>query len=158
MADTQSKAAAAEKTIRKHMLAALGAGLVPLPWLDAAALAGLQLNLVRCLAEAYGSEFSAQSGKAAIAGLSGGGLSAYLSVGLASLAKALPGPGWVAGAGGVALLGAASTYAVGKVFVQHFESGGTLLGFDPEKMRAYYAQQWERGKEETRKNFAGFKP
>lgn len=158
MATTQINAASAEQTIRRHMLAALGAGLVPLPWLDAAALAGLQLNLVRRLAEIHGAEFSTQRGKAAIAGLSGGGLSAYLSVGLAGLAKSLPGPGWVAGAGSVALLGAASTYAVGKVFVQHFETGDTLLAFDPERMRVYYAEQYAQGKEEVRKNFAGFKP
>jgi uncharacterized protein (DUF697 family) len=158
MANTQPHATLAEQTIRKHMLAALGAGLVPLPWLDAAALAGLQLNLVRCLAEIYGTEFSAQLSKAAIAGLSGGGLSVYLSAGLAGMAKTLPGIGWVVGAGSVALLGAASTYAVGRVFVQHFEAGGTLLSFDPEKMRAYYASQYEHCKEEARKNFAGYKP
>ncbi len=33
---------------------------------------------------------------------------------------------------------AASTYAVGKIFVQHFESGGTVLSFNPDKVRDYY--------------------
>ena len=82
-------------------------------------------------------------------------MSVALSV---SLVKALPGPGWVVGAASVALLGAASTYALGKVFVQHFESGSTFLTFDPAQVKAYYAQQYEQGKEEVRKNFAGLKP
>jgi hypothetical protein len=48
---------------------------------------------------------------------------------------------------------AAFTYAVGKVFQQHFASGGTFLTFDPEKVKGYFASQYNkvRGKkvEET---------
>jgi hypothetical protein len=36
------------------------------------------------------------------------------------------------------------TYAIGKVFVQHFESGGTLLDFQPEKMRKYYLDYFRK--------------
>jgi hypothetical protein len=41
---------------------------------------------------------------------------------------------------------AASTWATGKVFIRHFESGGTFLDFDPAKARAYYAEEYEAGK------------
>jgi hypothetical protein len=34
---------------------------------------------------------------------------------------------------------------VGKVFVQHFESGGTFLNFKPEEVRAYYQQMFKEG-------------
>ncbi|MDD5035110.1 MAG: DUF697 domain-containing protein [Methylococcaceae bacterium] len=149
------KTAQAEQTIKKHMLAAAGIGLVPLPWVDLATLAGLQLNLLRSLAGIYEVEFSRQIGKSAIGALVGSDLSVGLAV---SLTKVLPGPGWATGAVSTALLGAASTYALGKVFVQHFESGSTFLTFDPAQVRAYYAQQYEQGKEEVRKNFAGIKP
>lgn len=40
----------------------------------------------------------------------------------------------------------ASTVAVGRVFIEHFESGGTLLDFDAEKMRHYYYRQFEAAK------------
>ena len=33
------------------------------------------------------------------------------------------------------------TYAVGKVFITHFASGGTFLDFDPDKVRSYFNQQ-----------------
>jgi hypothetical protein len=39
----------------------------------------------------------------------------------------------------------ASTYAVGKVFMLHFESGGTLLDFDPAKMKNYYRETYRKG-------------
>ncbi|MEI7869989.1 MAG: DUF697 domain-containing protein [Candidatus Methylumidiphilus sp.] len=155
MAETNPNTAKAEQTIKHHMLAAAGIGLMPLPWVELAALAGLQLNLLRRLAGIYGVEFSSQIGKSAIGALVGSDLSVALS---ASLAKALPGPGWAIGAVSGALLGAASTYALGKVFVQHFESGNTFLTFDPDKVKAYYAQQYAQGKEEVRKNFTGLKP
>ena len=41
---------------------------------------------------------------------------------------------------------AAITYAVGKVFIQHFELGGTFLDFDPKKVRAYFEDQFREGK------------
>ena len=46
-------------------------------------------------------------------------------------------------AGVIALPGLAfaSTYAIGKVFVLHFEAGGTLLDFDPLKMRAHFERE-----------------
>jgi hypothetical protein len=43
-------------------------------------------------------------------------------------------------------LAAAFTYAVGKVFVQHFASGGTFLDFDPKKVREHFAREFEEGK------------
>lgn len=158
MADTDSKITQAEQTIKKHMLAALGVGLVPLPWLDLAALAGLQLNLVHRLAVLYRVEFSSQLGKSALGALLGGGIPVSLSANLGRLAKGLPGIGWAVGGVSVAVCGAASTYALGRVFVQHFESGNTLLTFDPAQVEAYYAQQYAKGKEEVRRNFAGLKP
>ena len=36
---------------------------------------------------------------------------------------------------------------MGSVFVQHVESGGTLLDFDPKKMREYFSGKLEEGKE-----------
>jgi len=40
----------------------------------------------------------------------------------------------------------AFTYAIGKVFIQHFASGETFLTFDPEKVRDYYTEMFEEGK------------
>jgi len=158
MTDTDSKIARAEATIKRHLLAALGVGLVPLPWLDLVALTGLQVNLVRSLAGIYGVAFSTELGRSAVGALLGGSVPLSLSANLGHLAKGIPGIGWAVGGASAAVLGAASTYALGKVFVQHFESGSTLLTFDAAQVRAYYEQQYAKGKDEVRKNFAGQRP
>ena len=64
---------------------------------------------------------------------------------LASLIKLAPLIGLASGIVSIGSVAAASTYAVGRVFVQHFASGGTLLTFDPAKVRQYYAEQFELG-------------
>lgn len=162
MANAEPKTDEANAIVKKYMLAALVPGLVPLPLIDLAALAGIQLKLVHSLAKLYDVEFSEQLGKSLIASLLGGGIPVSLSANLASLIKGLPLVGTVAGGISVAVCGGASTYAVGKVFIQHFESGGTLLNFDPQQMRDYYTRHLKEGKEEVRdevkKSFAGIKP
>jgi hypothetical protein len=41
---------------------------------------------------------------------------------------------------------AAATYAVGKVFDQHFAAGGTFLTFDPKKVQDYFRQKFEEAR------------
>ncbi len=41
------------------------------------------------------------------------------------------------------VLSAGATYAIGKAFVQHFESGGTLLDFNPPDYREFIKAQKE---------------
>ena len=152
-------AARADDLIRKYMLGALGVGLVPVPIVDMATLAAIQLQLLSRLARLYEVDFSSELGKSLVASLVGGGtpvlasgLSSRLLTGLLSLHARL------AMALSMSAFAGASTYAVGRVFVQHFESGGTFLTFDPAKVRQYYEQQLARGREEVRTSFAGVKP
>jgi uncharacterized protein (DUF697 family) len=159
MVESDTKTARAEAIVKRYMLGALGVGLVPLPLVDMAALAGIQLKMLHSLAKLYEVEFSSQLGKSLIASLVGGGIPVLLSFKVARLVvKSLPFYGWAACLISTSLFSGASTYAIGKVFIQHFESGGTFLTFDPQRVRDYYAQQYEQGKEEIRKSFVGVKP
>jgi uncharacterized protein (DUF697 family) len=45
---------------------------------------------------------------------------------------------------------AASTFALGRVFMKHFESGGTFLDFDLMKGKAEYNAELEKAKEEAK--------
>jgi uncharacterized protein (DUF697 family) len=63
-----------------------------------------------------------------------------------SVVKFIPVAGNFMGLVAIPGVAAAFTYAVGKVFVQHFASGGTFLDFDPKKVREYFARQFEEGK------------
>lgn len=158
MAESNTETARAEAIVKKYMLAAFVVGFVPLPLLDTAALLGLQLTMLHSLARLYRVEFSMQLGESVLAALLGSGIPVSLSTNLARLVKGVPLYGLAVGMISTALFGGASTYAIGKVFIQHFESGNTFLTFDPQRVRAYYAQQFEQGKQEVRESFAGIKP
>jgi hypothetical protein len=59
--------------------------------------------------------------------------------------KAMPGLGTVAGASTMVLFSGAAAWALGKVFIQHFESGGTFLDFDPDAVKEYFRAQFQEG-------------
>ena len=152
---TAGTEASADGLVANYALGSLAVGAIPFPVVDLVALSGLQLKMLHSLAKLYGVDFSEQLGKSLIASLIGGGVPLSVATHLAalgrSLVKTLPGVGTAAGMVGMSVFGGASTYAVGKVFIQHFESGGTLLDFDPKRVKDYYAQQFEKGKETLKK-------
>lgn len=143
-----SKRADADKIVRRYMIWSAGTALIPLPVVDMIAVTAIELALLKKLSDHYDIRFSTQRGKALIASLIGG-LHAGLFTG--SLLKMVP----VIGLGGaivpIAMLAGALTYAVGKVFVHHFEAGGTLLDFDPSKLEKYFEQKFKEGHQEAMK-------
>ena len=140
MEESHEKKVQAEKTLKKYVWGGAGIGLLPVPVLDLAAVTALQVKLVHSLARIYEVPFSEHRVKALLAALLGGGISVVHTPKLAGVFKILPltAPFAVFACSG---LSAAATYAVGKVFILHFATGGTLLDFDPEAMREYYFQQ-----------------
>ena len=132
--------------ISKYMIASMGAGLVPIPVVDLLVLSALQLKMVHSLANAYNVKFTKNLGKSLIGSLVGGTVPVYFAPALTSLFKLIPVIGTTTSAVTMSIVGGASTYAIGKVFLQHFASGGTMLDFDPESMRGYFAEQLEEGK------------
>jgi uncharacterized protein (DUF697 family) len=125
----------------------MGAGLIPVPFVDLAAVSGLQLKMLYELSKIYGVSFERNRGKAVIGSLIGSVVPGALSFGAAGSAlKAVPAVGALAGTPAMVLFCGASTWAVGKVFIQHFESGGTFLNFDPDQVRDYFKAQFEEAK------------
>jgi uncharacterized protein (DUF697 family) len=136
-----------DKIINHHVLGAAGIGLLPLPLVDLVALTGVQLNMLRLLAKAYGQTFSQDLGKNVIGSLVGGGFSVSISSLVYSLIKAIPLIGQTTGALALPLAAGATTYALGKVFVMHFASGGTFLNFDPNKVKEHYNAFLKKGQQ-----------
>jgi len=137
----------ARHIMKNHVLCAMGAGLIPAPFMDAAAVFGVQLNMLYRLSGHYGIEFFKNRAKALIASLIGSLGPAVLAGGaFGMLIKAVPGLGSIIGSVKMPFLSGAATYAIGMVFIQHFESGGTFLDFDPDKVRDYYDRQFREGK------------
>ena len=142
-----AQASEANKVVRTHTYWSLGVCLLPFPGLDVLGVAGIQLKMLSELAGVYKIEFKENRAKSIIASLAGSiGTTTLLTGSVASLVKLLPGIGSVAGGVALTAVSGASTYAVGKVFIQHFASGGTFLDFDPVETREYFAEQFKEGK------------
>ncbi len=144
--DTLDRDRRVERHARNHILAAMGVGLFPLPLIDFVALIGIQLDMIRTVSAEYGVPFRRDVGKSVITTLLGGFLPVALGGALSSLIKCIPLIGQTTGAITMPVISGASTYAVHKVFVQHFESGGTFLDLDPSKVKSYFAEQFDKGK------------
>ena len=132
-------------TITKHVGAAMGFGFLPLPMIDFVAITGVQMDLVYRLSRIYDVEFSTQAVRALIGSLLGA--SVPLQPALISGLKLMPGIGTAAAFVAQPALAGASTYAIGKVFVEHFESGGTLLTFNASKMKQHFEHRMNEGKQ-----------
>ncbi len=134
---------AADMVIRNHVIWSMGAGLIPVLIADIFAVSALQLDMIRQLCRVYEVDFQETQGKAIVTSLTS---STLARLGAGSVIKLIPGLGSVLGGATVSVFAGASTYALGEVFKKHFESGGTILDFDPDRLRKYYKEKFEKGK------------
>jgi uncharacterized protein (DUF697 family) len=142
-----TKEAQGDKIIRENMLWASGGGLIPVPLLDMVAITAVEVKMLKELSALYELPFKEHQVKSILASLLAGvGAPALGAAVTASLFKSVPILGAVSGFIAIPGAAAAFTYAVGKVFLQHFASGGTFLDFDPKKVREHFARQFEEGK------------
>jgi uncharacterized protein (DUF697 family) len=121
------------------------AGIIPLPIVDLVAVGGIQLQMLRRLAEIYDVPFSENRGKSVIASLAGSiipvGAGSVAASGIMSALKFVPPLGMTLAAVTMPAVSGGATYAIGKVFIQHFASGGTLLDFNPGDYREFIKKQ-----------------
>jgi len=133
----------ASKLVDRFALWSGVAGLIPVPVVDAVTVAGLQLQMVRRVSQIYDVNFSENIGKSLIAALAGAMVPATSSLGAASLLKAVPIVGPIASGFVMPVLASGATFAIGRAFIQHFETGGTLLDFNPPDYREFLRSQKE---------------
>lgn len=131
----------------KYMWWTMGAGLIPIPFVDLVAVSGVQLKMIKDMADIYDVKFSENRGKSIVSALLGSIVPNSLAAGgVGSLLKMIPFVGTVIGGISMSLFSGAATYAMGKVFIQHFETGGTFLDFNPDSVKEYFKTQFEKGK------------
>jgi uncharacterized protein (DUF697 family) len=145
----------ASKLVNRFAVWSGVAGLIPLPVVDVLAVGGLQVQMLRRISQLYGVPFSENRGKALIASLAGALIPASSAMGAASAMKAVPIIGTLAGGFVMPVLSAGATYAIGKAFIEHFTSGGTLLDFNPPDYREFVRaqkQMWESRSKASARN------
>lgn len=114
------------RIINRYTITAAAVGAVPVPGADVVAVSAIQADLVEELAREHGLKIAPDWGRHVAVILAG-------SMGLAlgartifSALKVVPVVGSVLGGGTSAIASAVTTYAMGRVLMEHFKNGGTL--------------------------------
>jgi len=142
----------ASTLVRDYAFGAVGVGLIPLPIFDVIGLSAMQIRMLNQIAQQYDIEFSKNIVKPLIAPLMGGMFPILVTI---SFTKIIPGIGTTTGMLSTAAVAGPSTYAIGKIFIRHFESGGTfrirrdISGFQSGKIQKAFCGRSERGTEIT---------
>lgn len=116
-------------TVERYANWAAVGGAIPVPLANAAAVTALMVRMIHSLSKLYGVPFEKTRTRAAVVGLMGGVLPTGLAT-IAASAVTYVAPGY-------GLLGLAassvtsSTYArgIGRLYIEHFESGSTEVNF-----------------------------
>lgn len=136
------KRAEANKIVREHILWSMGAGLVPIPMFDLAAVTAVQVSMLQKLAELYEVDSSEVNLTTLVSALSG---TTFAKIG-SSLIKAIPGVGSLIGGVSMSVTSGASTYAVGEVAIAHLEATGSFMHIDMDAAKQAYNDAFEKGK------------
>jgi uncharacterized protein (DUF697 family) len=128
---------AASKLVDRFSLWSGAAGFIPLPLADLAVIGGMQIEMLRRISQLYDVPFSKNLGKALIASLAGSMIPASSGAGMMSLLKGVPLAGTAVSFFALPALSSGASYTIGMAFIEHFESGGTLLDFKPSDYRAF---------------------
>lgn len=150
----------ADSVIRGNVYLSAASGLIPIPIIDTAATLAVDMKMLAELAEVYRVEFRKDVGKSAVGaflGTVGPAMAGNLVMGSTALSWSLastPLLGFFVRLITQPALHAAFTYALGKVFQQHFASGGTFLTFQPGKVTAFFREKFD----EARSDISGQMP
>jgi uncharacterized protein (DUF697 family) len=137
---------AREMVVKRFARMTMGTALIPLPLVDWVAGTAVQMKMIKTLSELYRVEFSEQRTRAIIGSLIGG---FHIGLLTGSIFKAVPVIGLAGGVVSLAALSYGITYALGVIFIRHFEAGGTLLNFNTQKARREFPQACAEGREKA---------
>ena len=137
----------AQHTVKSWSTWAAAAGLIPVPVFDLAAIGVLQVKMIYELCKVYDVPYKKEMVQSLVGGLAGSTLtivaSGYLS---ARLFRFIPYAGPVLSAVIQPGLAFASTYALGQIFLRHFESGQSLTTVTSESVNSAYHAQLAKSK------------
>jgi uncharacterized protein (DUF697 family) len=140
---TSDRESRAMKVVKSWSQWSVAAGFVPVPFVDIALVSGIQIKMIYDLCQIYNVPFKKEAAIAYASGLVGGSLTAGAAQVVGSIAlKAVPYVDQLV----QPTFAFATTYAMGYVFVKHFENAGTMASFDSSKMNLYFHEQFEKSK------------
>lgn len=134
--EDEKRLKAARKVVAYYRRWTMAASTAPIPLVDAALVSGIQIRMLWRLARLYGVPFERVRVVSLLSALFGGWTPYTITTGVAgAAARMAPGVGTVIGIATSIGTSTLATETIGKMFVQHFEDGGTFLDFEPKKYR-----------------------
>jgi uncharacterized protein (DUF697 family) len=125
-ADAARRRAQARAIVERHAAYAAVGGIIPLPIANVASITAVIVRMVKMLSDLYAVPFERDRARAIVIGMMGGAMPTGLAaVTTSTLFYIIPGSALI-GLAVSSIAGAACTRGVGRVFVEHFESGATL--------------------------------
>lgn len=133
-------------TVKSWSQWAVLAGLIPAPVVDTVAISAIQIKMIHTLCKLYHVQFKKEAALAVVSGLVGGSLTTTLAGMGGVVLSNLPGIGSLMKYTAQPVLSYASTYALGRVFMRHFENHGTMVDIDSKKLETYFKEQYAKGR------------
>jgi uncharacterized protein (DUF697 family) len=130
----------------------MGVGIIPMPVLVIAGVGGIQLKMMSDICAVYQTPFTEQKGRSILLAIVGAAAPTAIGLGgLTGLVASIPFVGPFIFPATVPILAGGATWAVGRMLVEHLESGGSFLSFDASETKEMFAQRFEEGKAEAKK-------
>jgi uncharacterized protein (DUF697 family) len=140
-------------TVKSWSQWAVLAGLIPAPVVDTVAISAIQIKMIHTLCKLYHVQFKKEAALAVVSGLVGGSLTTTLAGMGGVVLSHLPGIGSLMKYTAQPVLSYASTYALGRVFMRHFENHGTMVDIDSKKLETYFKEQYAKGRKMFKYDF-----
>jgi uncharacterized protein (DUF697 family) len=116
----------ARKIVERHAAYAAVGGIIPLPIANVASITAVIVRMVKVLSDLYAVPFERDRARAIVIGMMGGAMPTGLAaVTTSTLVYIVPGSALI-GLAVSSIAGVACTRGIGRIFVEHFESGATL--------------------------------
>jgi len=116
----------ADAIVMRHSTYSAVGGLIPLPIANVASITAVIVRMVKVLSDLYGVPFERDRARAIVVGLMGGAMPTGLAaVATSTLVYIVPGSNLI-GLAVSSIAAVACTRSIGRIFVEHFESGATL--------------------------------
>jgi len=151
--ETKKPGAAAEqpmtesqRIVKVHSRIAAVVGLLPGGLLNFAAVLAVQVPMVWRIARAFGQNVGKEQVRGLLISLFTSVIPGLVGQGAGAAISSIPAvvAGTVVYFVATPILAFAMTRAVGNVFIMHFESGGTLLTFDPKSFTEYFVNEFKK--------------
>lgn len=138
----------AERVVEKYVAISAGIGLVPIPLVDQIGVAALLSTMINNIGEIYEVDIVKYRVKLIIIAVLGGAHTHWISKYLiGTLVGLIPGANIIGSLVAKPVLAGAITYAIGKLFIKHFENGGWLENFDIEKAKDEFPSVFAEGQQ-----------